>query len=159
MMNRSCLLIKVEQVKESLLTRRYFPLGKNNEKMASWLWKRSFPRIWLIPEKSIAYRCVSCTSLVSIRVFLVIFDLIASVFYQHTEVCVCVCDDRTALALSRIVGKSHSCWNNRMMHRGKENVWVSVHFLSSRNRPKPVGASQKEIKTSSLLFRVPHSGF
>jgi hypothetical protein len=34
-MNRSCLPIKVEQVKESLLTRRYFPLGKNNEKITS----------------------------------------------------------------------------------------------------------------------------
>jgi hypothetical protein len=95
MMNRSCLPIKVEQVKESLLTRRYFPLGKNNEKITSWLWKRSFPRIWLIPQKIDCLSLCVCVARLSFPseffFFLVIFELIASVFYQHTEVCVCVC--------------------------------------------------------------------
>lgn len=118
------------ETKQSLLTRKILPPWK----FASWLWKRPFPRFLLIPSReSIGYHCWKFPLPWSFSFSL--FDLIASVFYQHTEVWR---PHRTALALSRIVGKSRSCRNNRMMHRERRTYgFFTLSIFSSRNRPPP----------------------
>ncbi len=74
-MNRSCLPIKVEQVKESLLTRRYFPLGKKNKKICLVTLKAVVSPYLINSEKSIAYRRVARLSFPSSFSFS-LFDLI-----------------------------------------------------------------------------------